>query len=376
MVADLARQCGTESPGVRPDRIEDDVPHRYPADDVAMPGRGRRQRLNVRGVFLEKSTSPKTGFATDTCTSIRFSAHSPQTQSNTGASCSGLRAQLAVVMEFNSHAVATGFRSGGPSLSWSCSTDKSRGVSSPVGTHHPRHFSMPPITCAPETTSSGRTDQDQPRRPWRISMPGARIAHRGYPPVRVLDRLAEPALTCLLPCALLAGLACGARLFVVGDVDDALGDIGEALDKDHTTIGEWVGEKRNFADFHQPPESRQHFDVWQSEGCIGEDFSTLLPLFAAGCRSCRSSWRFQQEVPKGLCGDSYEFGLLESLFLPRQVGLLSMSSVAYADAPCSAWLFLGCPSGCVSAWVGRDDQPVTAGVSDRWPLRRHQLLMA
>jgi hypothetical protein len=40
-------------------------------------------------------------------------------------------------------------------------------------------------------------------------------------------------------------------------------EIAKLLDRDHTTIGDWVGDFRRTAEFHQPPESRQHFDVWQ-----------------------------------------------------------------------------------------------------------------
>jgi len=40
-------------------------------------------------------------------------------------------------------------------------------------------------------------------------------------------------------------------------------EIEAAIDVPRKTLADWVGEKRNSADFAQPPESRQHFDVWQ-----------------------------------------------------------------------------------------------------------------
>jgi hypothetical protein len=40
-------------------------------------------------------------------------------------------------------------------------------------------------------------------------------------------------------------------------------DIAEAVGADHTVVRDWVLEKRESAEFQQPPDSRQHFDVWQ-----------------------------------------------------------------------------------------------------------------
>ena len=39
--------------------------------------------------------------------------------------------------------------------------------------------------------------------------------------------------------------------------------IADAIQVHQTTIGEWVKEKRQQSEFLNPPESRQHFDVWQ-----------------------------------------------------------------------------------------------------------------
>jgi hypothetical protein len=43
----------------------------------------------------------------------------------------------------------------------------------------------------------------------------------------------------------------------------SLRDIAKEIGVHHDTIDEWVSEKRNHAEFRQPPESRQHFDIWQ-----------------------------------------------------------------------------------------------------------------
>lgn len=53
---------------------------------------------------------------------------------------------------------------------------------------------------------------------------------------------------------------------------DCLSDreISEALDIPDRTISEWLREKRNSADFAQPLESRQHFDVWQFQAADGD----------------------------------------------------------------------------------------------------------
>ncbi|CAN5551327.1 hypothetical protein BH24ACT4_BH24ACT4_24160 [soil metagenome] len=39
-------------------------------------------------------------------------------------------------------------------------------------------------------------------------------------------------------------------------------EIGAEIDVPRKTLADWVGEKRNDPDFAQPPESRQHFDIW------------------------------------------------------------------------------------------------------------------
>ena len=40
-------------------------------------------------------------------------------------------------------------------------------------------------------------------------------------------------------------------------------EIEESLGMPKSTVDDVVSEKRKAADFGQPPESRQHFDVWQ-----------------------------------------------------------------------------------------------------------------
>ena len=39
--------------------------------------------------------------------------------------------------------------------------------------------------------------------------------------------------------------------------------IADAIQVHQTTVGEWIKEKRQLPEFLSPPESRQHFDVWQ-----------------------------------------------------------------------------------------------------------------
>src|ERR1035437_10318618 len=39
--------------------------------------------------------------------------------------------------------------------------------------------------------------------------------------------------------------------------------IADAIQVHQTTVGEWIREKRQQPEFLSPPESRQHFDVWQ-----------------------------------------------------------------------------------------------------------------
>lgn len=47
-------------------------------------------------------------------------------------------------------------------------------------------------------------------------------------------------------------------------------DIAERVGITHPTVSDWVEEKRKSAEFFQPPDSRQHFDVWNFAKSEGE----------------------------------------------------------------------------------------------------------
>jgi len=47
-------------------------------------------------------------------------------------------------------------------------------------------------------------------------------------------------------------------------------EIGEAVGVDHDTVATWLSDLGKLSQFRQPPESRQHFDVWQF-GKAGDD---------------------------------------------------------------------------------------------------------
>ena len=53
-------------------------------------------------------------------------------------------------------------------------------------------------------------------------------------------------------------------------------EIADKVGVDQTTIAKWVMIFRNIADFHNPPESRQHFDVAPGTHCFWRSLYTLF----------------------------------------------------------------------------------------------------
>lgn len=47
-------------------------------------------------------------------------------------------------------------------------------------------------------------------------------------------------------------------------------EIADTTGIHQTTVGEWIKEKRTCADFLNPPDSRQHFDIWSFQTADGE----------------------------------------------------------------------------------------------------------
>jgi hypothetical protein len=55
----------------------------------------------------------------------------------------------------------------------------------------------------------------------------------------------------------------------------SIGHTGDIIDR--STVSEWLEGKRKAAEIFQPPESRQHFDIWQ----FGSDGGDIIDLQAA-----------------------------------------------------------------------------------------------